>query len=103
PELVIQKITSHIRRVRPHVMITFDPNGGYGHPDHIAISQFTAAAIVCAADANYHVPENNCAHRVSILYYMVETAAVLAVYESIFGPLVMNIDGSERRSVSWHD
>ena len=30
--------------------ITFGPDGAYGHPDHIAISQLTTAAIVCAAD-----------------------------------------------------
>ena len=32
-----EKIASHIRRVRPHVVVTFDPFGAYGHPDHIAI------------------------------------------------------------------
>ena len=39
-------IASHLRRVRPHVVITFGPEGAYGHPDHIAISQLTTAAIV---------------------------------------------------------
>ena len=37
-----------IRRIRPQVVFTFPPDGAYGHPDHIAISQFTAAALVCA-------------------------------------------------------
>ena len=36
----------HLRRVRPDVVVTFGPDGAYGHPDHIAISQFTTAAIV---------------------------------------------------------
>ena len=31
---------------QPHVVITFGPDGAYGHPDHIAISQLTTAAIV---------------------------------------------------------
>ena len=35
-----------LRRIRPHVVITFGPEGAYGHPDHIAISQFTTAAVV---------------------------------------------------------
>jgi LmbE family N-acetylglucosaminyl deacetylase len=30
---------------------TFGPDGSYGQPDHIAISSFTSAAVVCAADA----------------------------------------------------
>ena len=41
---------AHLRRVRPDVVLTFGPDGAYGHPDHIAISQFTTAAIVAAAD-----------------------------------------------------
>ena len=32
-----------IRRVQPKVVITFEPNGGYGHPDHIAIHRHTVA------------------------------------------------------------
>ena len=43
---------AHIRRIQPQVVVTFDPFGAYGHPDHIAISQLTAAAIVRAADAH---------------------------------------------------
>src|SRR6185369_14573015 len=50
PNEAVEKIAAHIRRVRPHVVVTFDPFGAYGHPDHIAISQFTTAAIVRAAD-----------------------------------------------------
>ena len=43
------KIAGHIERVRPDVVLTFGPEGAYGHPDHIAISQFTTAAVVQAA------------------------------------------------------
>src|SRR5262249_41170347 len=46
----IGRIATHLRRVRPHVVITFGPDGAYGHPDHIAIGQLTTAAIACAAD-----------------------------------------------------
>src|SRR5262249_32854359 len=27
-------IAGHMRRIRPHVVITFGPEGAYGHPDH---------------------------------------------------------------------
>ena len=50
PAEAVAKIVSHLRRVRPDVVITFDPNGAYGHPDHIAICQFTTAAVLAAAD-----------------------------------------------------
>ena len=101
PAEAIAKIVGHIRRVKPDVVVTFGPDGAYGHPDHIAIGQFTTAAIVEAAntDAPYHrdLPP----HRVWKLYYMVTSAHLLQAYQSVFGEAVMNIDGVERRGVVW--
>lgn len=48
---VAEKIAAHIRRCKPQVVITFDPIGGYRHPDHIAIHQATVAAFQIAGDA----------------------------------------------------
>ncbi|HCR71073.1 MAG TPA: hypothetical protein DIW23_06485, partial [Anaerolineae bacterium] len=67
----INKIVTHIRKIKPQVVVTFAPDGAYGHPDHIAIGQFTNAAVVCAADSTYQDDENLASHRVSKLYYMV--------------------------------
>jgi N-acetyl-1-D-myo-inositol-2-amino-2-deoxy-alpha-D-glucopyranoside deacetylase len=39
-----------VREVRPHVMITYDENGGYGHPDHIMAHRVAMAAFDAAAD-----------------------------------------------------
>src|SRR5262245_63963167 len=47
------KIVPFIRRVKPHVVATFAPDGAYGHPDHIAISQLASAAVLLAADSGY--------------------------------------------------
>jgi LmbE family N-acetylglucosaminyl deacetylase len=102
PEEVISKIVSQIRRLRPQVVITFDSYGVYGHPDHIAISQFATASIVAASDSNF-LPESETPHRVSKLYYMASTKDELVAYESLFGELVMNIDGSERRAAGWEE
>lgn len=55
PGPVIAAIARHIRRVRPQVVVTFGPEGVYGHPDHIAISQLATAAAVAAADAEFDV------------------------------------------------
>lgn len=101
PADVIDTIAQHIRRVRPQVVITFDPFGAYGHPDHIAISQFTAAAVVAAAYCDDASPWP--AHRVTKLYYFAETTANLNIYEDALGELVMNIDGEERRATAWPD
>lgn len=96
-ETAVSQIASHIRRIQPQVVVTFDPFGTYGHPDHIAISQLTAAAIVAAAASGGALP----AHQVAKLYYMADTAETAQLYEDIFGELVMTIDEDERRIVSW--
>src|SRR5258708_11864616 len=53
PAEAIAKIAGYLRLVRPEVVVTFGPFGGYGHPDHIAITQFTTAAIVEASKQQY--------------------------------------------------
>jgi LmbE family N-acetylglucosaminyl deacetylase len=47
---VIHSLVSAIRRIQPDVVVTFEPNGGYGHPDHITIHKHTVAAFHLAAD-----------------------------------------------------
>ena len=42
-----------IRTLRPHVVVTYDPNGGYGHPDHIQTHVVTTAAVAAAAGDDY--------------------------------------------------
>jgi N-acetyl-1-D-myo-inositol-2-amino-2-deoxy-alpha-D-glucopyranoside deacetylase len=42
-----------IREVRPQVVITYDDNGDYGHPDHIMAHRVATAAVERAADARY--------------------------------------------------
>jgi len=40
-----------IRAMRPHVVVTYDANGGYGHPDHIQAHRVTAAAVAAAGSS----------------------------------------------------
>jgi len=47
---VLGRLVGLIRRWRPQVIVTFDPEGGYGHPDHIAIHRHTVTAFHVAAD-----------------------------------------------------
>lgn len=47
---VVQRLVRVIREQRPQVVITFDPSGAYGHPDHIAIHHHTVAAFHAAGD-----------------------------------------------------
>lgn len=86
-------IAGHIRRIRPDVVVTFDPFGAYGHPDHVAISQFTTAAIVRACDA----------HRVAKFYYFVSGEQKWAAYQAAFKTLTSTVDGHPRAAVAWPD
>ncbi len=56
-ELVARQVAASIRRLRPQVVITFDPIGGYRHPDHIAIHQATVAAFQIAGDESQNIDE----------------------------------------------
>lgn len=107
PSEAIGKIAGHLRRVRPQVVITFGPEGAYGHPDHIAICQFTTAAVVCAADAEYKGvadgPGRAVSHRVSKLYYMAWTQAKWAAYQAAFRSLKVTVDGADRAVAPWPD
>lgn len=49
PDEAVAALVEIIRSVRPHVVVTYDPDGGYGHPDHIRTHEVTSAAIVAAA------------------------------------------------------
>ncbi|HYO30716.1 MAG TPA: PIG-L family deacetylase [Thermomicrobiales bacterium] len=50
PGELTSRIAAAIRSIRPRVVVTFDANGGYGHPDHVAIHRATLAAVVAAAN-----------------------------------------------------
>lgn len=45
-----------IAELRPHVVVTYDPDGGYGHPDHIQAHRVTTAAVAAVAD-RWRVPK----------------------------------------------
>jgi LmbE family N-acetylglucosaminyl deacetylase len=103
PSEAVAKIVKHLRRVQPHVVVTFGPDGCYGHPDHIAISQFTTAAILEAANPHSSYARHLAPHVVAKLYYMAPSKDLLDAYQSAFGELAMRIDGEDRRAAAWPD
>jgi mycothiol S-conjugate amidase len=46
-----------VRRFRPHVVTTYDPSGGYPHPDHIKCHEVAFEAYHAAGDASRYVVE----------------------------------------------
>lgn len=103
PAEAIGKIVTHIRRIQPQVVVTFPPDGNYGHPDHIAVGQFTSAAIVCAADSSYEDFENLPAHRVSKLYYMVDSENFINLVAPFVGDITFPVDDQTRGEVAWKE
>jgi LmbE family N-acetylglucosaminyl deacetylase len=96
----IDRVAGHIRRLRPHVVMTFGPDGVYGHPDHIAIAQFTTAATVVAGTSG---GTGGQAHAVSKLYYMAWSETVWTLYQQAFTTLGSQVDGVQRSAVAWPD
>ncbi|EFD76842.1 N-Acetyl-1-D-myo-Inosityl-2-amino-2-deoxy-alpha [Mycobacterium tuberculosis T85] len=48
PRQTVGALVAIIRELRPHVVVTYDPNGGYGHPDHVHTHTVTTAAVAAA-------------------------------------------------------
>ena len=53
-EVTTEALVRVIRRFRPHVMTTYDENGGYPHPDHIMCHTVSMAAFEAAGDPDAH-------------------------------------------------
>ena len=49
-ESVVEQILAVMRDVKPHLVFTWDPTGGYGHPDHIAVHKHTVSAFDICGD-----------------------------------------------------
>jgi LmbE family N-acetylglucosaminyl deacetylase len=106
PREAAARIAAHIRRGRPHVVITFGPEGAYGHPDHIAISQFTTAAVMYAAGSahdTHTLDRDDPPHQVSKLYYIAWTKGKWDAYQAALKKLTAKVDGVERQVTPWPD
>jgi LmbE family N-acetylglucosaminyl deacetylase len=65
---VVVRLVALVRQIRPHVVVTFEPNGGYGHPDHVVIHRHTVRAFHLAADPSVY-PELGPAWQADRLFY----------------------------------
>jgi LmbE family N-acetylglucosaminyl deacetylase len=108
PREAAARIAAEIRRIRPHVVITFAPDGAYGHPDHVAISQLTTAAVVVAADPAHPAHKDGAGagaagapHAISKLYYVVSSLERWDAYQAAFKKLTSLVDGVERQAQPW--
>jgi len=71
-DAALEKLARSIRELRPKIIITFGPDGLYGHADHIAIGQLATRAREMAADPNAfprHMADNLTPHHAPELLY----------------------------------
>jgi N-acetyl-1-D-myo-inositol-2-amino-2-deoxy-alpha-D-glucopyranoside deacetylase len=85
-----------IRQVRPRVLVTYDENGFYGHPDHIQAHRVARRAVTLAADVTASVPAEP--WRVAKLYATAMPRSVAAAAGGRFSvpdeQVTTQIDGS---------
>lgn len=75
---VAGKMVKVVRELRPQVVVTFDPIGGYRHPDHIAVHKAAMKAFQSAGDPVQY-PEAGPVHRPQKLYFSVFPRGLLKV------------------------
>ena len=73
----VTELVAVIREVRPQVVVTYDPFGAYGHPDHIQAHRVTVAAVTAAADPRLS-PGTGDPWTVAKLYWTAFPKSVLA-------------------------
>ena len=76
-DVVALKIARLIRQIQPQVVVTFDPIGGYKHPDHIAIHKATVLAFHLAGDPSFS--SNLSPYKPQKLYYHTISKAFLRI------------------------
>lgn len=76
---VTQRIWEEISKLRPRAVVGWGPDGGYGHPDHIALGACTDAAVAAMAEGDRPA-----------LYHLANDARVVEFYQE-----AMRLAGSE--------
>ncbi len=75
-EAVAGRVVKYIRTLKPEVVLTFDPIGGYKHPDHIHIHKATVFAFANSDNASFY-PEAGEPFKPLALYFQVFSKGLL--------------------------
>ncbi len=110
-EVAAEPLVRLIRSFRPHVMTTYDENGGYPHPDHVMCHKISALAFDAAADPDRY-PGSGAPWQALKLYYnqtfskarttALHEAMVAAGLESPYGEWLANWEDREERTIRTH-
>ena len=72
-----------IRGFRPHVVLTYDENGGYPHPDHIMTHKISVAAFDAANDPDRYPEAGEPWQPLKLYYHMRSKGRLLAVHDAL--------------------
>ena len=110
-EVAAEPLVRLIRSFRPHVMTTYDENGGYPHPDHIMCHKISVFAFDAAADPDAF-PDAGAPWQALKLYYnqtftkarttALHEAMLAAGLESPYGEWLKNWEDREERTITAH-
>jgi LmbE family N-acetylglucosaminyl deacetylase len=92
----VAKLTRIIREIKPQVILTFGPDGGYGHYDHIVVHRWATIAVGLAADPAWfadQLDDTHPLHQVNKLYFRATPEEQLASRSRDGRPAVVMMDG----------
>lgn len=92
PQEAGEKIVKTMREVDPQVVITWGPEGGYGHPDHVAISRFATSAFDSFLEGK---GREKGPHGRTKLYYTAFPKRQIDILRSHLGGLKIELSGEE--------
>ena len=108
-EVAAEPLVRLIRSFRPHVMTTYDENGGYPHPDHIMCHKISMHAFDTAGDADAY-PDAGEPWQPQKIYYnqtftkarttALHEAMLAAGLESPYGEWLKNWEDREERQIT---
>jgi N-acetyl-1-D-myo-inositol-2-amino-2-deoxy-alpha-D-glucopyranoside deacetylase len=104
-EEVVSRLVGIIRQLRPQVVVTFEPNGGYGHPDHIAVHRHTLAAFHAAADPSCNPEQGEAWQAYRLFYTAIPRSFFLEMRDRLAaaGVDTSEFDRFEEDGIGWPD
>ena len=108
PGEATKRLVQIIRRVRPHIIVTYNENGSYGHPDHIMANRVTLKAFDAAGDPEFTDTRGLEPWQPSKLYYTAIPLARLRLFHQMvmargeepgFDPEVLGTPDEELTSI----
>jgi mycothiol S-conjugate amidase len=95
-DVTAEALVREVRRFRPHVMTTYDENGGYPHPDHIMCHTVSMAAFEAAGDPTAYPHAGEPWQPLKIYYHQTFTRARIEAFHEALTAL-----GEESPYAEW--